>query len=78
MLIFFLQKLDTLVGMGMANQLELISVYACCSTRATKGSMEGGEKVPYGRQISGQKLDHNYTKLWILGSKNGRSKRQVR
>ena len=29
------------MGMGMANQLELISVYACCSTRATKGSMEG-------------------------------------
>ena len=29
--------------MGMANQLELISVYACCSTRATKGSTEGGD-----------------------------------
>ena len=26
------------MGMGMTNQLELISVYACCSTRATKGS----------------------------------------
>ena len=29
----------------MANQLELINVYACCSTRATKGSMEGGDNL---------------------------------
>ena len=39
-------------GMGMADQLGLNSVYACCSTRATKCSMEGGDNVPYGRQIS--------------------------
>ena len=31
------------LGMGMAKQLELISVFACCSTRATKSPMKGGD-----------------------------------
>ena len=38
-------------GMGMATQLELISVYACCSTRAVMRYMEGGDIVPYVRSL---------------------------
>ena len=32
----------------MAIQLELISIYACCSTRAAKSPMEGGTKSRMG------------------------------
>ena len=38
-------------GMGIKNQLGLISVYACCSTRVTTGLMEDGEGATYGRHL---------------------------
>ena len=58
--------------MGMANQLEHISIYACYSTRATRMPMEGGDSVPYGFHLPGQKkLDHNLTTFWLLGPKKG-------
>ena len=41
--------------MGMANQLGHISSYACYSTRATRMPMEGGDSVPYGFHLPGQK-----------------------
>ena len=59
-------------GMGMANQLGHNSVYACCSTRATKSSMEGGDNVPYGRQISGQRTGPYLDKIMAAGSKYGK------
>ena len=53
--IFLSYKLQTFplggMGMGMATQLELISVYACCSTRAVMRYMEGGDIVPYVRSL---------------------------
>ena len=52
---FFSYNYAFVLGMEMANQLELISFDACCGNRATKGSPEAGDNVPYGRQISGQK-----------------------
>ena len=32
----------------LGNQFELISVYACCSTRVDSEFLEGGDNVPYG------------------------------
>ena len=65
------------MGMGMANQLELISVYACCSTRAAMMFMEGGDIVPYvGHYLPNWLIIRQNYECWVLNK--GRSNRQDR
>ena len=53
--------------MGMANQLELISVYACCSTRAVMMFMEGGDIVPYvGHYLPNWPIIRQNYECWVL------------